>query len=235
MPCIGDIERVAAAVAGDDAFDLERQDIGERGGALEPLDVNLDRLELDPAEVADEVLADERRRAAGFASADGGKRGALDVVGAVVYHSRENPVPVGHDPARADYQREFKPVQLGIAKIPFVDAEHHHCRAVVVRRRLLRVGIDAGAEIIAVAALHILAAQRPFRFRHNGLLPAMCSSRLGRLVLFWIWRHAPTAAYDATRSMSHRGGASLHRPSPDLTRAVADRAGPAPSRTRIDT
>jgi hypothetical protein len=40
MRRIVDIERVAAAVAGDDALDLERQDIGDRGRALEPLDVN---------------------------------------------------------------------------------------------------------------------------------------------------------------------------------------------------
>ena len=63
---IVDVERLAAAVARGDALDLEGKDIGDRGRALEPLDVNLDRLELDPAEVADEILADERRRAAGF-------------------------------------------------------------------------------------------------------------------------------------------------------------------------
>jgi hypothetical protein len=67
MRRVVDIEWVAAEVAGRDALDLERQDIGYRGRAPEPLDANLDRLELDPAEVADEVLANERRRAAGFA------------------------------------------------------------------------------------------------------------------------------------------------------------------------
>ena len=72
--------------------------------------MNFDRLELDSAEVADEVLADERRRAAGVAPDDGGKRSSLGIIRAILDDARENPVAVGHDPARADYQREFKPV-----------------------------------------------------------------------------------------------------------------------------
>src|ERR1700722_7129661 len=94
-----DIERVATSVAGGDALDLEREDIGDRGRALEPLDVNLDRLEFHPTKVTDEVLTDERRRAAGFAPDDGSKRSSLDLVRAVVDHARENPIAIGHDPA----------------------------------------------------------------------------------------------------------------------------------------
>src|SRR5271154_3007028 len=123
MRRIVEIERVTAAVAGGDALDLERQDIGDRSRALEPLDVNLDRLELDPAEVADEVLADERRRAAGFAPDNGSERSSLDVIRAVVDHARENPVAVGHHPARSDHQREFKPIQFGLAEMAVIDAK----------------------------------------------------------------------------------------------------------------
>src|ERR1700723_334255 len=170
MRRVVDIERLAAAVAGGDALDLERKDIGDRSRALERVDVNLDRLELDAAEVADEVLADERWRATGVAPDDGGKRSTLDVSRIVVDHARKNPVAVGHNATRADHQREFKPVQLGVAEIAFVDTKHHHRGAVIVRRRLLWVGIDAGAEIVAVAALHVFAAERPFRFRHVDLL-----------------------------------------------------------------
>jgi hypothetical protein len=85
---------------------------------------------LDPAEVADEVLADERRRAAGFIPDNGGKRGALGIVRAVVDHSRKNPVALGHHPARPDHQREFEPVKLGLAEMAFVDTKYHHRGAV---------------------------------------------------------------------------------------------------------
>src|SRR5579864_899543 len=94
MRRIVDIERVAAAVARRNALDLERQYVGDRGRTPEPVDVNLDRLELNPAEIANEMLTDERRRAAGFTPDDGGKRDALEGVGAVVDHARENPVAV---------------------------------------------------------------------------------------------------------------------------------------------
>jgi len=112
---------------------------------------------------------------AGCAPDNGGKRGALRIVRAVIDHARKNPVAVGHYRARPDHQREFEPVKLGLAEMAFIDTEYHHRGAVVVRRRLLWVGINAATEIVAVAALHVLAAKRPFRLRHDGLLPAMCA------------------------------------------------------------
>src|SRR5258708_32172927 len=104
MRGVVDIKRFTAAVARGDALDLEREDIRDRGRALEPLDVNLDRLEFDPAEVSNEVLTDECRRAAGVAPDDGGKRGSLRIIRAVVDHAREKPVARGPDSGRAEYQ-----------------------------------------------------------------------------------------------------------------------------------
>src|SRR5580704_15704725 len=102
MAGVVDIERFAAPVAREDALDLEGKDIGDRGRAFERVQVELDRLELYTAEVAHQILADDRRRSAGFTSDDGGERGPLGLVGAVVDDPGEDPVAVGHDLARAD-------------------------------------------------------------------------------------------------------------------------------------
>jgi hypothetical protein len=52
MSCIVDIQRFTATVAGCDAFNLKGKDVGDRGRPLERLNVDLDRLKLDAAEVA---------------------------------------------------------------------------------------------------------------------------------------------------------------------------------------
>src|SRR5258708_40020148 len=50
--------------------------------------------------------------------------------------------------------------------MPTLDGVAHQRRAVFVRGGRLRIGEDAGTQIVAVATLHVLAAQFPGLLRH---------------------------------------------------------------------
>ena len=108
----------------------------------------------------------KRGRSTGLAADDRGKRPALRLIGPLVDNAGKNPVAVGHDLAGANDQRKFKSVEAGLAATPVVDPEHQRRDAMVVGHRPLRVRVDARTEIVAVAALHILAAHRPFLLGH---------------------------------------------------------------------
>ena len=164
MAGVVEVRGLAAAVARQHTLDLEGGDVGDRGAAFEALDRDIDRLEFDAAEIADQILPDESRRPAGVAADDRRQRLALGRVGRLVDDAGKDPVAVGHDLARADHQREFEPVEpSAAAAAALVDAEHHHRDAVVMGRRPLRVRVDARAQIVAIAAFHVLAAHRPLR------------------------------------------------------------------------
>jgi hypothetical protein len=89
------------------------------------------------------------------------------LIGPLVDNPGEDPIAVGHDFAGADHQRELQPVEPDISVVSGIDPKHQPRRAVVVRHRRLRVRVDARAQVIAVAALHILAAHRPFLLCHD--------------------------------------------------------------------
>src|SRR5207237_847612 len=99
-----------------------------------------------------------------------GQSGAPAGVGALVHEDAEDPIAVGHDLARAQHERKFAPVEAVSAEIPVIDAEDQDGVAIIVGHGPLRVRIDAGADVVAIAAFHVLAADRPFCVCH-GLLP----------------------------------------------------------------
>src|SRR6266853_2096697 len=126
----------------------------------------VERLELDAAEVADQIIADERGWAARLAADDRGQRLTLRIVRPLVDHAGEDPVAIGHDFAETNDQRELQPIELGIAAIPFIDPKHQRRGAVIVGHRGLRVRVNARTQVVAVAALHVFAAHRPFLLCH---------------------------------------------------------------------
>src|SRR5437870_3122592 len=65
---IVEIERLVRPGARSDAFDRESQDTRDRRRALQPGEIELDRFEFDATEIADQMLTDERRRAARLAA-----------------------------------------------------------------------------------------------------------------------------------------------------------------------
>ena len=95
---------------------------------------------------------------------------ALSLVGALVDDDAENPTAVGHDAAGTDDQREFQAVEGDGAVAAAIDAVDHEGIAMLMRRRFLRVRVDARTEIVAVATFHVLAAQLPGLFSHPELL-----------------------------------------------------------------
>src|SRR5262249_48037119 len=101
-----DIERLAAAVARGHTFDLEGEDIGDHGRAPKPGKSEIDRFELDAAEIANQVFGDEGGWPARLPTDDGGKSLALRVVGAIVDHACEDPVAIGHNLAGTNDQHE---------------------------------------------------------------------------------------------------------------------------------
>ena len=95
----------------------------------------------------------------------------LSLVGPFIDDAGENPVAVGHHPAGTDHQREFQAVEPRRPGSSVIDPKHQHSRAIVIGRRALRIGVDARAEIVAIAALHVFAAQRPILFGHDETPP----------------------------------------------------------------
>src|SRR6516165_9335911 len=61
--------------------------------ALEPVQVELDRPERDPPKIADQMLADESWRTAGFATDDRSQGRTLRIVGPLVDYAGKDPVP----------------------------------------------------------------------------------------------------------------------------------------------
>src|SRR5208282_6529345 len=116
-----EVEGFAGPAARGDALDLESKDVGDRRRTSEPGQIEFDRLELNAPEIADQVLTDERGRAARLAADDRGERLALSVIRAFVDHAGEDPIAVRHDLARADHQRELQPVETGVAAASLVD------------------------------------------------------------------------------------------------------------------
>src|SRR5208282_3500613 len=162
-----EIHGLIRSVARGDPLDLEGQDVQDHGRALEPVQVELDRLELDAAKIADQMLADESWRTAGFATDDRSQGLTLRIVGPLVDCAGEDPVAVGHHFARADNQRKLEPIERHITVSAGINPEHQCRRAVVVGRRPLRVRIDARTEIVAVATLHVFAEHRPLLLYHG--------------------------------------------------------------------
>src|SRR3954452_18513498 len=68
MPGIVDIIRLPAAIARQNAFDLERHNSRDREAAGEAFGNKIDRLKRDPAKIADQILPNHRRGAAGLAA-----------------------------------------------------------------------------------------------------------------------------------------------------------------------
>src|SRR5205085_7674327 len=169
VPRIVDVERFAAAVPRQDAMDLEREQARDSGAPVVPRHMELDRLVFDAPEIADEVAAGQLRRAARPTCREPGESGAPAGVGTLVHDDAEDPIAVGHDLARAQHERKFAPVEAGSAEIPVIDAEDQDGVAIIVSHRPLRVRIDARAEVVAIAALHVLAADRPFYVCHGPL------------------------------------------------------------------
>src|SRR5207248_5846038 len=169
VPRIVNVERLAAAVPRQDAVDLEREQARDSGAPVVARHMELDRLVFDPAEIADEVVADQLRRAARLTPREPGERAAPAGVGALVDDDAEDPIAVGHDLARAQHEREFAPVEAGSAEIPVIDAEDQDGVAIIVGHGPLRVRVDAGAEVVAIATFHVLAVDRPFCVCHGPL------------------------------------------------------------------
>ena len=119
-----EVERLAAAVARSDAFDLERQNVGDHGRALQPIQIEFYGLVGDATEVADQVFADEGGRAARLPADDCGKCLALRLIRALVDNAGEDPVAVGHDFAGADHQRELQPIEADSAAASGIDPKH---------------------------------------------------------------------------------------------------------------
>ena len=101
-------------------------------------------MELDAAEVAHQVVADHLRRTARRAAHDLGQGLALGGIGRLVDDHAEHPVAVRHDPLGANDQGELQTVERDIALMPAIDAIDHQGGAMLMRRRRLRVGEDAG-------------------------------------------------------------------------------------------
>src|SRR5436190_13796215 len=169
MGCIVDIERLARAVARGHALDLEAEHARYVGDAPQAVGGEIDPLVFDAAEILHQVVADHLRRAAGLAAHDLGQRLALPLVRALVDDDAEDPAAVGHDASRADDQGELQAVEGYRAVAAAIDAVDHERVAMLMRRRRLGVGVDAGTEIVAVAAFHVLAAQFPGLLSHRSL------------------------------------------------------------------
>src|SRR5215472_8151757 len=157
MAGVVQVERLAAAIARDDAVDLERGDVRDRELTPVPVDDEFDRPEFDAAKIANQMLADQPGRAARLAADDRRERLAPGRVGTVVDHPSEQPIAVSHDPPRADQEGEFASGEIDGTKAALVDPERHDRDAVVMGRRTLRVRIDARTQIVAIAALHVFA------------------------------------------------------------------------------
>src|SRR5947208_13591963 len=84
VPRIVNVERLAAAVPRQDAIDLEREQARDSGAPVVPRHMELDRLVFEAPEIADEVAADQLRRAARLSPREPGERGAPVGVGALV-------------------------------------------------------------------------------------------------------------------------------------------------------
>jgi hypothetical protein len=167
MGGVVDVERLAGAVARGHALDLEGEDARDVGGAAQALGGEADVAELDAAEVAHQVVADHLRRATGLSAHDVRERAALGFVGPGIDDAAEYPAAVRHDPAGADDQGELQAVEHDVAVAAAIDAVDHERDAVLVRGLALRVGEDAGAEIVAIATLHVLAADLPGLLSHD--------------------------------------------------------------------
>src|SRR5438045_1983806 len=111
-----------------------------------------------PAECADEMAAGDARGAARLAAGEPRESSTLRGVGAGIDDYRENPVAVGHDLAGAQHEGEFAAAEGQPAEVSLIDAEDQHRRTMVVSHRPLRVRVNARAEIVAIAALHIFTA-----------------------------------------------------------------------------
>src|SRR5205814_9950772 len=160
MPRIVNVERLAAAVPRQDAVDLESEQARDSGAPVVPRHMELDRLVFDAAEIADEVVADQLRRAARLTPREPGERGAPVGVGALVHDDAKDPIAVGHDLARAQHECEFAPVEAGSAEIPVIDAEDQDGVAICVGHAAQRVCSDAGAELVALPDFHLYEADR---------------------------------------------------------------------------
>src|SRR5262249_7496437 len=148
-----DVERLAAAVARGDALDLEGEDAGDGRPPLQAVLLEAARPDLHAAEIAHQVVVDHRRPAAGLAADDRRQGLALSGSRPLVDDAAEDPVALGHHPARADDQREAQPVERRITEIPLVE--------------------DAGAQVVAIAALHVLATEAPAPVGHRRVSPSI--------------------------------------------------------------
>src|SRR5262245_33671922 len=68
-----EIHRLVGSVARGDALDLEAEDVGDRDRALQARHIELDRLELNTAEITDQMLADEPWRSTCLAADNRGE------------------------------------------------------------------------------------------------------------------------------------------------------------------
>src|SRR2546421_2990626 len=84
VPRIVNVERLAAAVPRQDAVNLEREQARDSSAPVVPRHMELDRLVFDAAEISDQVVADQLRRAARLTPREPGERGAPAGRGALV-------------------------------------------------------------------------------------------------------------------------------------------------------
>src|SRR5215831_17181332 len=94
MGRIVDVERLTAAVARSDTLDFERDDGGDRGRALQPIQSELDRFVHDAAEVGDQVLADKGWRPTRLSADDRGEGLPLRLIGPLIDDAGKNPIAV---------------------------------------------------------------------------------------------------------------------------------------------
>ena len=141
---------------------------GDLDGAAKAILDEIDRLELHAAIVTDQPGMDETWHTTGLTAYDLGQGVALIIVGRLVDDPGKQPVAISHDPARSNDEREFHAVKRNSTESTLVDAERHQGNTVVVSCRPLRVGINARAQVITVAAFNIIAAYFPVLVRHGG-------------------------------------------------------------------
>ncbi len=106
-----DVERLARAVARGDALYLEGQHARDIGRAPQTVGRELDGPVFDAAEILHQIVADNLRRAAGFATHDLCQRLALRLVRVLVDDNAEDPAAVGHDSLGANDESELQTVE----------------------------------------------------------------------------------------------------------------------------